>query len=648
MGHKESFHCGAINVESDPQNVVASPGLLCACAGIRIAVLMLPILLSACSGTASVPSGERSAASSHPGSLPAHIMSQPLPPLLRQHSLQISVSGAGAVSLVPGGLQCRTSCSSRFTPGQSVVLTATADDGFQFTGWSGACSGTNATCTLSITSELNVTAAFAPQPPAALLCAEITRHSVTFAFDKAYPCGTFANGDYWVTPTQLDGSVAIISITPAYTGAANGFEVNPSSVTYQGFDSTAADFDPSIVPALPYSARAGQSVVKAISLAGDDKTSLDTAVVLTVLGAVPPDNGASVFRPPYFGVDKPLYSTTNLRMDRLPRLAAIPGTPTLADLNKRFERLQLDHQLWWSANRIHPKQNMPNYGASIATDTAVAALRLMIDDDAVAKRMLAIRYSQYGIDLAAARRGGLHFNADGGHRLGRKLVLTLTSLLLDDAGIAALVRDAPYGMYQEDGQLYYSATAGKVLFGKQCTESDYWHNQNTGSGSRDCRDPYGYIDGGEQPGLGYQFCCTAKPYKATALVLRLMPDLRCVWTGTDLIDYADRWVAFGTWAQPDPYAPHGNGAPDTNAANGTGRWPELHGTNADGGYYGEPFADAMWASYRAVATGEPNCTAADPRPGAGPRQVRKAIDSGVFEGHSQASSQIPGEGANSD
>lgn len=614
MRHKGSCQWGAvaIDVEGGLQSAMALPGLPRARAGTVFAALLLPALLSACGGAASMPGWETSAASPIAGSLRTPKPSQPLPALLKQYALYVSVSGAGAVSSAPGGMQCRTSCSSRFASGKPVTLTATADDGFQFTGWSGACSGTHATCTLTVTSKLNVTAAFAPQPPATAGCAQVTRHSVTFAFDKAYPCGTFANGDYWVTPTQTDGSVTITSITPAYAGGANGFEVNPASVTYQGFDGTAADFDPGLVPALPYAARAGQSVVKAISLAGDDKTCLDTAVVLTVLGAVPPDSGASVFRPPYFGVDKPLYSTTGLRMDRLPKLAAIPGMPTLADLNRRFERLQLDHQLWWSGNRIHPKQNMPNYGASIATDTAVAALRLMIDDDAAARRMLAIRYAQYGIDLAAARRGGLHFNADGGHRLGRKLVLTLTSLLLDDAGIAALVRDAPHGMYQEDGQLYYSATAGKVLFGKQCTESDYWYNQNTSNGSRDCRDPYGYIDGGEQPGLGYQFCCTAKPYKATALVLRLMPNLRCVWTGTDLIAYADRWVAFGTWAQPDPYAPHGNGTLDTDAANGTGRWPELHGTNADGGYYGEPFADAMWAAYRAGATGEPNCTAAGP------------------------------------
>lgn len=463
-----------------------------------------------------------------------------------------------------------------------------------------------------MTANRSVYAVFASTAPSAERCDHVAQRGVTFTFDKRYPCGTFANGDYWVTPETPDGTVVVNSISPAFDGSANGFEINPASVSRQGFDSTAADFDATLVPALPHAARAGQSIVKAISLAGDDKTSLDTAVVLTVLGSTPPDAGATVFRPPYFGTDKPLISTRRLRMDRLPRLAALSEAPSLAEVAARFAPLQLDHQLWWSGNRIHPKRNMPHYGASIATDTAVAALRLMIDDGHDARESALIAYVQYGIDLSAARRGGLHFEADGGHRLGRKLVLTFAALMLDDRGIAHLVRDADPGTYQEDGQLYFSPTAGRVLFGRTCAASDYWYNQDTGNGSRDCRDPYGYIDGGEKPGSEYQFCCTAKPYKATALVLRLMPALRCIWTNPDLLEYADRWVTFGTWSQPDPYAPHGGGALDPDPADGTGRWVALHGTNRDGGYYGDKFADAMWIAYRSPAPAGVDCAEAAP------------------------------------
>ncbi|MEH6421927.1 hypothetical protein, partial [Pseudomonas sp. CGJS7] len=438
---------------------------------------------------------------------------------------------------------------------------------------------------------------------AATLCSKVQQYGITFTLDREYPCGRFANGDYWVAPSQSSaGKVKIVSIAPNFASGRNGFEVNPSRVDRHGFDSNAYGYDASLVPKLPYTASPNQSIVKAVSLAGDDKTSLDTAAVLTVLASAPADGGSGSFRPPYFGRNKPLYATSRLRLERLPSLAALPNTPTLALLTERFAPVQLDHQLGWSADQIHPKRNMPDYGAEIAIDTAVAALRLMVQGDAAQRRQLAINFVQYGIDLDAAMQGGLHFHADGGHRHGRKLVLALSALLLDDSAMAARVRDFQSGTFQEDDQLYLGAGANKVLFGSPCSAADYWDNQNTGNNSRDCRDPYGYIDGGQKPGDYYQFCCTAKGYKAAALALRLTPQLRCIWSDDRILRYADRWVTHGTWTQPDPYQPRGNGARDTNPADGIGRWPGQHGAARDDGYYGDDFADAMWTAYRAQAS----------------------------------------------
>jgi len=439
-------------------------------------------------------------------------------------------------------------------------------------------------------------------------CSSVQQYGVTFTLDRAYPCGQFANGDYWVTPVEGSlGKVNVLSITPAYNNGRNGVEVNPSSVDRHGFDKDAYGYDATLVRSLPYAAAPGESIVKAVSLIGDDKTNLDTAVVLTVLGATPPDGGRSVFRPPYFGRNKPLYSTMGLRLDRLPTLPGLPDMPTFPALSERFARVQLDHQLWWSADQIHPKQNMPDYGAAIAMDNAVASLRLMVEGDPLERQQLAIHLVQYGIDLDAAMQGGLHFMADGGHRHGRKLVLSLSALLLDDPAMAARVRDFQLDTFQEDGQLYVGAGSGMVLFGISCTEQDYWENQITGGNSRDCRDPYGYIDGGQEPGAYYQFCCTAKAFKATALALRLMPALRCIWTDDKILQYADRWVAHGAWTQPDPYQPAGNGALDSNPADGIGRWPDAHGTARDDGYYANDFADAMWAAYRSQANDTYSC-----------------------------------------
>ena len=81
-----------------------------------------------------------------------------------QYALTVGKTGNGTgtvTSSTPGGggINCGATCSALFAPGSAnVTLTATADTGFAFAGWSG-CTGTS-TCTVSMTADLNVTATF--------------------------------------------------------------------------------------------------------------------------------------------------------------------------------------------------------------------------------------------------------------------------------------------------------------------------------------------------------------------------------------------------------------------------------------------------------------------------------------------------------
>jgi hypothetical protein len=68
-------------------------------------------------------------------------------------------TGSGTVTTTDGKINCGTDCNESYTSGQSVTLKATADVGSVFTGWSGACSGSN-TCTISMNVTQNVTANF--------------------------------------------------------------------------------------------------------------------------------------------------------------------------------------------------------------------------------------------------------------------------------------------------------------------------------------------------------------------------------------------------------------------------------------------------------------------------------------------------------
>lgn len=75
-------------------------------------------------------------------------------------NLSKSGTGGGTVSSNPGGIACGSICSANFANGTSVTLTASAASGSVFAGWSGACTGSAATCVVSMTQARNVTATF--------------------------------------------------------------------------------------------------------------------------------------------------------------------------------------------------------------------------------------------------------------------------------------------------------------------------------------------------------------------------------------------------------------------------------------------------------------------------------------------------------
>ena len=78
------------------------------------------------------------------------------------YALTVSKSGTGSgtVTSSPSGISCGSDCSNTYDVGTSVTLTAVPHDGNAFTVWSGACSGTGITCTVTMSAARNVTAKF--------------------------------------------------------------------------------------------------------------------------------------------------------------------------------------------------------------------------------------------------------------------------------------------------------------------------------------------------------------------------------------------------------------------------------------------------------------------------------------------------------
>ena len=70
-------------------------------------------------------------------------------------------SGAGVVMSTPGGIDCGIDCTETYSHGTVVTLTASADPGFAFRGWSGGgCSGTDPECIVTMIGNTTVTVTF--------------------------------------------------------------------------------------------------------------------------------------------------------------------------------------------------------------------------------------------------------------------------------------------------------------------------------------------------------------------------------------------------------------------------------------------------------------------------------------------------------
>jgi hypothetical protein len=86
-------------------------------------------------------------------------------PATRTLTVTRTGSGRGTVTSSPAGISCGNTCSASWTQGTVVTLTATAESGSSFAGWSGGgCSGTG-TCRVTLSTDTAVTARFEADTP---------------------------------------------------------------------------------------------------------------------------------------------------------------------------------------------------------------------------------------------------------------------------------------------------------------------------------------------------------------------------------------------------------------------------------------------------------------------------------------------------
>ena len=287
----------------------------------------------------------------------------------------------------------------------------------------------------------------------------ITRHGVTWTFDKNYTTGQYANGDWWVV-----GPATIISISPISpaanlnwtqtdgiaTAVKNGTVINPQPSSQQGFNQnidwqTPYDDNLNIANKLPQTVQVNSSIVSSISGVPSIPKGLyqiDSYAILTVVSVAPAPGS---FRPPYMGSTSRVsqWNVSNLdysKLNTLPSAALLTVRPDIVAAAAKFSKVWYEQDLNATGWYLHPPYMGGNgYGREMSVDTGDAALLLQLDYTNAQKEPLLISFVQYGIDISGIILAGGTWYADGGHNVGRLSPLLIAAFVLNDVSLKQMV-----------------------------------------------------------------------------------------------------------------------------------------------------------------------------------------------------------------
>jgi hypothetical protein len=236
----------------------------------------------------------------------------------------------------------------------------------------------------------------------------------------------------------------------------------------------------------------------------------------------------------------------------------VAGTPSLAEVERYFERPWIDHVPNWLGGYHHPTDNMPDYGREIATEVGIGALMLNLDFTPQEKETLLIRYVQLGLDLYGIVSNGGEDNwpPNGGHSSGRKWPIVFAGIMLGDNAMQHIGPGDGSGtvMFGEDGQTFYVTQADIDRTHDPDLRGCYLEEYQTS----DLDLPEWGIVHSHDPEADnkawcavYRQCCTANAWAGFVLAAHIM-NAKALWDHAALFDYQDRYMALeapGDWTR---------------------------------------------------------------------------------------------------
>ena len=215
--------------------------------------------------------------------------------VLPNYPLTVSLTGegSGTVNSNKAGITCGTDCSQDYQSGLKVLLIAQAEAGSNFSGWSGACSGTEDDIMLEMTEAKNCQAQFEPisqkrfaLPSITLICEDCNINQAALVDPEAQPVEpgnyAFPQGLVSFELTQLENPSVHLDIYYHNTLELDNFVYRKYGTTIAG-DGSSADWYTFSNVSLALGTLDGQTMVKASLTLTDgalgDNTGVDGRIV---------------------------------------------------------------------------------------------------------------------------------------------------------------------------------------------------------------------------------------------------------------------------------------------------------------------------------------------------------------------------------
>ena len=434
-------------------------------------------------------------------------------------------------------------------------------------------------------------------------------------------CGKFANDwDFWVAPQTPGGQVTITRMLPEATNVGtsnvrNGAQADALRMVGQAFTThgeasmSMERVDNGMSVSAPHTVSPAQLgrptvILKSVSDTGgrcndSDRVCLDYVETLTILEE-PPGN---VFRPPFYGTEKPLIPASDFDPSNLPSLPAVGGAmswdealATTLSVNVREYISQQNRRQGMTATVNN--QVVRGYEQYVNLQQISALLKLTENaqsaGDRAKKRQLALQIAQRGIDLYFIHKNGWGENWNsavnvtngpcgawvgaGGFGGGKLVPILYAASLLDRRDWVSTVNSnigTPAGRqcFAETGFIQPAGNTGKAiaLFGHL---SNSLYSVTCSGNNRNCADISGVCNG-KTPCVGrltdfaaeadgdplgdsgaptaYQRCCTHGAWLGSALAVWLNPAVRNSFpeNASHFLEYMERTRSLGVEVNAD-------------------------------------------------------------------------------------------------